>query len=167
MLRIRQAGPSDLDGIVGVENSAFEEGRRASPQTFQERMRLHPQGFLVAEEDGRIAGLLTSLRMTEETDEKAKRLREFAGMPDEKAHTPDGTVFYIRSVAVRKERQGKGVGTKLIMNALALARELGCSIAVLTSTQNNERFYESLGFRRTGGYEDFHGAKQARFEMPL
>ena len=56
------------------------------------------------------------------------------------------------SIVVGKESQGSGVGTKLIRQAIKLAKKAGCSQVNLTSnTQRTRahRFYESLGFEAT------------------
>ncbi len=56
------------------------------------------------------------------------------------------------SIVVGAELQGKGVGTKLIKEAIKIAKKAGCSQVNLTSnTQRTRahRFYESLGFEPT------------------
>jgi GNAT superfamily N-acetyltransferase len=53
------------------------------------------------------------------------------------------------SIVVGQDTQGKGVGTKLIKEAIKMAKKAGCSQVNLTSNTQRvraHRFYESLGF---------------------
>lgn len=56
----------------------------------------------------------------------------------------------IKSIAVREERQGSGIGSSLIGRALAICREEDCS-SILVATAAADigalRFYQRLGFR--------------------
>jgi ribosomal protein S18 acetylase RimI-like enzyme len=50
-------------------------------------------------------------------------------------------------VATLPEARGKGLGTAVTWRALVQARELGCMLAVLQSTEMAQGIYEKLGFR--------------------
>lgn len=72
-----------------------------------------------------------------------------------RARVPDVPVIYIRAVAVRKDRQGKGLGAALVIDALrkclAIADQLGAAAVVLDVLRDDhfERrraFYARLGF---------------------
>ncbi|HYV01497.1 MAG TPA: GNAT family N-acetyltransferase, partial [Actinomycetota bacterium] len=56
---------------------------------------------------------------------------------------------YLRSVAVRPELRGKGVGTLMVAGALRHARERGLS-RVWLLTESAEPFFGRLGFRTVG-----------------
>lgn len=61
---------------------------------------------------------------------------------------------YIKDLYVLPERQGRGVGKKLLTHTLAKIREKGFSHAVLECAKNNEgarRFYERFEFVRADG----------------
>lgn len=61
---------------------------------------------------------------------------------------------YIKDLYVLPERQGRGIGKKLLTHTLTKISEKGYSHAVLECSDNNvraQRFYERLGFRREGG----------------
>ncbi|MDE7399549.1 MAG: GNAT family N-acetyltransferase [Oscillospiraceae bacterium] len=61
---------------------------------------------------------------------------------------------YIKDLYVLPERQGRGIGKKLLTHALAKMREKGFSHAVLECAEDNtraRRFYERFGFTRTDG----------------
>ena len=58
----------------------------------------------------------------------------------------------LESVHVRSDFRGRGVGTKLLAAAEALARQEGCYRVQLTSRNvrlDAHRFYEANGFKRT------------------
>ncbi|HEV3187099.1 MAG TPA: GNAT family N-acetyltransferase [Acidimicrobiales bacterium] len=58
----------------------------------------------------------------------------------------------LESVHVRSDLRGKGVGTKLLAEAEALARRAGCYRIQLTSRNvrlDAHRFYETNGFEKT------------------
>ena len=76
-----------------------------------------------------------------------------------RARMPDVPVIYIRAVAVREDRQGDGLGTALLIDAMArcadIADRMGAAAIVLDVLKDDHfdrrwRFYETLGFRPLG-----------------
>lgn len=77
---------------------------------------------------------------------------------------------YIRGMAVLPEWQGKGVAQDLMAAAEEDIRNHGCSRAALDTTDPLKRairFYEKLGYRRTGNIEDFFGMPLHEFAKAL
>lgn len=77
----------------------------------------------------------------------------------QRAGVPDIPVIYIRAVAVHKDRQGKGLGTALLVDAmrrcLGIADQMGAAAIVLDVLKDDRferrwRFYKDLGFRPLG-----------------
>ena len=73
----------------------------------------------------------------------------------QRAGVPDIPVIYIRAVAVRKDMQGQGLGTALLIDAmtrcLGIADQMGAAAVVLDVLKDNQfeqrwRFYKGLGF---------------------
>lgn len=61
-----------------------------------------------------------------------------------------GAISWIREVAVRPEYQGKGLGRRLILQALSYGRTFGAKRAFLAADECNTNaihLYESIGFR--------------------
>ncbi len=59
----------------------------------------------------------------------------------------------LEDVYVDKAYRGKGIGSKLVVNAIDLAKELGCYKIIATSRFARERvhkLYEKLGFNKWG-----------------
>jgi len=57
-IRVRQATRDDLGAIISVEEEAWPQKLRASRKMYQSRLRIFPQGTLVAEIDGKIEGVV-------------------------------------------------------------------------------------------------------------
>lgn len=83
----------------------------------------------------------------------------------QRAGVPDVPVIYIRAVAVREDRQGEGLGTALVIDAmrrcLGIAEQMGAAAIVLDVLDDDHfdrrwRFYEDLGFRPLGDPETPH-----------
>jgi GNAT superfamily N-acetyltransferase len=58
----------------------------------------------------------------------------------------------LESVHVRLEHRGQGLGSKMVVHALAFAKAKGAGMAELTSNKRRKdahRFYEKLGFERS------------------
>jgi GNAT superfamily N-acetyltransferase len=77
----------------------------------------------------------------------------------QRARVPDVPVIYIRAVAVRKDQQGRGLGTALLIDALTrcatIATQMGAAAIVLDVLEDEQfdrrwRFYADLGFRPLG-----------------
>jgi GNAT superfamily N-acetyltransferase len=63
------------------------------------------------------------------------------------------TICRVTSLVVSSRHRGRGIGEKLMAAAATFAREHGCSGIEVTSADRRvdaHRFYERLGFARTG-----------------
>lgn len=74
----------------------------------------------------------------------------------QRAGVPDIPVIYVRAVAVRRDMQGKGLGTALVVDAmrrcLGIAEQMGAAAIVLDVLEDDHferrsRFYADLGFQ--------------------
>ena len=59
-----------------------------------------------------------------------------------------GLVGHIEDVVVTKEKQGLGIGEKLIEFSLEYAKKAGCYKTILDCTDDVKQFYEKIGFKR-------------------
>ena len=58
-----------------------------------------------------------------------------------------GLVGHIEDVVVTKEKQGLGIGEKLIEESLDYAKKAGCYKTILDCTDDVKPFYEKIGFK--------------------
>jgi GNAT superfamily N-acetyltransferase len=63
------------------------------------------------------------------------------------AHLPAQPSWFLDLVAVAPAAQGRGLGRRLVMHGLDLARADGCPAFLETGTPRNVPFYQSLGFQ--------------------
>lgn len=89
----------------------------------------------------------------------------------QRASVPDVPVIYIRAVAVRKDMQGRGVGTALVIDAMQRCRvvseQMGAAAIVLDVLEDEHfdrrsTFYANLGFKPLNDPDNRH-----RFYIPM
>ena len=59
-----------------------------------------------------------------------------------------GFVGHIEDVAVKKEFEGQGIGMKLVLSLLDVAKERKCYKTILNCEDEILSFYEKIGFRQ-------------------
>ena len=53
----------------------------------------------------------------------------------------------IEDVAVNEKYRGKGVGKKLVERLILIGKQKNCDKIVLSSSEENSKFYEKIGFK--------------------
>ena len=120
---LRNFAPTDLGEVMSLVSETFKQDYFPSMY-----LTLHahwPEGFLVASEDGKIAGLILGTRVT----------------PEEAR---------ILIMVTRKEMRNKGVGSSLLKMFHDRCGEVGVSRIVLEvrgSNTNAQGFYSKRGFQ--------------------
>ncbi len=59
-----------------------------------------------------------------------------------------GLVGHIEDVVVRKDYEGQGIGMKLIISLLDVAKQRKCYKTILNCEDNLRPFYEKIGFKK-------------------
>lgn len=70
-----------------------------------------------------------------------------------------GDTLHLANIAVRRDRRGQGIGTRLMDKAFEVARERRLrriTLEVRVSNRRAQRFYEKLGFRVTGRIKGYY-----------
>lgn len=116
-IRTRRATAHDAIAIRALIEAYVTDGTLL-PRS-EEFIASHAHNFIVAQEDGDVVGCV-------HLDEYAPSLSE------------------LRSLAVARGGQGKGVGRALVQATEALARQRG--IATLFAVSNDEAFFRRFGF---------------------
>ena len=118
-LQTRHAKPADAAAIRELIDHYVPDGTLLPrAESFIAANSAH---FIVAEETGRIVGCV-------HLDEYAPSISE------------------LRSLAVRPDAQGRGVGNALVQATETLARQRGC--ATLFAVSNDEAYFNRFGFAR-------------------
>ncbi|WP_147820406.1 GNAT family N-acetyltransferase [Salidesulfovibrio onnuriiensis] len=158
-LTIRRVAPADLTACAHVESVCFEPSEAASEAGIGIRIDTFPQGFLVAELDGKVVGQINSGCTGKEdiTDEEFKQLI---------GHDPDGSNMVVFSLSVLPEAQGKGAARALMERFIADSRAMGKERILLLCKDYHIGFYEKLGYEKIGLSASTHGGFQW-WEMAL
>ena len=129
---IRPERPSEFPEIYELVQTAFATAKvsEGDEQDFVDRLRAGlgyiPELALVAQDDGGIVGHIMLTRTTVATADGPRQ------------------VLLLAPVCVVLERRDRGVGARLIGEALRRARELGHAAAVLVG---DPAYYSRFGFR--------------------
>ncbi len=120
---------ADLPELIELNKRAFplmaEENVVWSERQLNNHLKLFPEGQIVAEVDGRIAGAVATLIIVSGRD--PYRAHTYAGITDGgyfHNHDPQGDTLYGADVYVDPELQGKGVGAALYEARRRLCRHL-------------------------------------------
>lgn len=138
-LSFREIARSDLPAVLALyAQLGQDDGTVLSlprAEALWEEMLRHPDHRIwIAEEEGRVVGTFSFLRMVN----LAHR-----GAPS----------AVLEDVVVDGSCRGRGVGRTMLAHAMALARSKGCYKLALSSNgarRDAHRFYDNLGFRRHG-----------------
>jgi GNAT superfamily N-acetyltransferase len=137
---IRKAKKTDYEDVKGLVKQLYSD-LEVTDGMEKELKRKKYNAFLddseiliyVAEENGKVIGYLT--------------------INFNRALLDIGTTVIIDELAVDQDHRGKGVGTKLVAEAVSVSKKLGCSeIGVGTENENMgaRKFYKKCGFDEIG-----------------
>jgi predicted N-acetyltransferase YhbS len=131
MVRIRPLEAADIAAADDVLRTAF-----ATEDTFQRRLRryltIQPDGWIVAEEGGSIIGMVGAIEY--------------------------GTFAYVGMMGVHPDRQGQGVGGRLLRTLLERLDARGIACARLEATDDGRPLYLRHGFVDAGVCHEFRRA---------
>jgi ribosomal-protein-alanine N-acetyltransferase len=121
---VRPFKPGDLDGVLAVEELAFDQLWRYDAPGFLDIAREYPY-FVVAEDKAGVVGY------------------QFNAL--------DQTTGYLVRIAVHPRAQGRGVGPRLLAEAVEYFARAGVTRILLNTQEDNvraHRLYEWFGFER-------------------
>ena len=140
---IRYYRPSDVWAVYDLASNNLKE--RYNPTIFTELSSYWPNGFLVAEEMGRIVGFLFGIMSSE-------------------------VECRVLMLAVKKEQRNHGLGTMLLNRFLLECANRGVqfvSLEVRSSNLSAIRFYQRLGFMMTGRIPDYYSNGEDGYTLSL
>ena len=156
---IRNVLPEDLEECFLVETSGFPPEEAATRETIKLRIELFPEGFFVAEIDGRVVGILNSAA-TDKDDISDEELKQLVG------HHPDGKNMVVFALAVLPEFQKRGIASQLMSRFVEDAQQRKKENILLMCKQHLVAYYEKMGFTHVGLSKSTHGGAEW-YEMRL
>lgn len=135
----RHANINDLDQIAKIEKICFTPAEAATKSAFADRLKIYPNHFYVAEENGNIIACVNGF-VTDEPD-LTDEMYEKAQM-----HNENGKWQMIFGVTTLPKYRSKGIATKLLQNIIFDARKQGRKGVVLTCRDKLVTFYKKFGF---------------------
>lgn len=147
---IRMVEPEDLTACHTIEVRSFPPCEAAWTTSLEQRIELYPEGFLVAEHEGRIVGQVNS-GSTSKNDISDEAFKQLIG------HDPEGENIVIFSLSVLPEYRSQGVGGKLLSNFITHARNMDKSKVLLLCKEELLGYYGSFGFKDCGISNSNHG----------
>jgi ribosomal protein S18 acetylase RimI-like enzyme len=148
-VNIRQVNKYDVDGCYRTESACYtSEG--ATREKILKRIMLFPEGFLIAESEGEIIGLINSASTDKEaiTDEELK---------DMVGHVKDGENMVIFSLAVLPEFRGNGISKQLMARFIEVSKALKKEKVLLICKSELVSYYQNYGFLYGGKSKSKHG----------
>ena len=149
-MEIRQAKMADLDEIVEIERVCFPPREAASRKSFEKRLEVFFDSFLVAEENEKIIGFINGCV----TDNRVIFDEMFV---DTAYHKPGGNYQAIFGLAVIPGYRGKGVARELMKKLTDNTRVRGKKGLILTCKGCLIDFYSAFGYRNHGVSDSNHG----------
>ena len=137
---IRNARDQDIASVAAIDAEAFSPfGTAEKPETFQQRLTVFPNGFVILVADNEIAAYGCSEKWL---TEREPRLDENPSI----THQPDGRIFCITAMAVKAKHRGNGYSSLILEKLLEIAHLEGCKKVVLETTHAQE-LYRKRGFQ--------------------
>ena len=145
---IRPARPDDLEEATLVERQVW--GRLgASLNELQRRLFALPEAFLLAElqrpaQSPRIVGLTNGLLWTRDFP---RSYLDFERILPSASHNPRGDVLYLVSLGVEPGLRGRGIGLRLVQEAIEVGRRRHLKHVRLISNGRSRPLHERAGFQ--------------------
>ena len=156
---IRPVTATDLDRCYAIETLAYEGDEAATREKIATRIATWPEGFIVADVEGVVAGFINSgaafdVQMSDEA------FKELIG------HDPAGPHVVVMSVVVHPDFQGQGLAKRLLGEFIQRMRDLGKASIHLMCKEQHIPLYAGFGFAYLKPSDSEHGG-MAWHEMVL
>jgi len=146
----RLARPSDVDRCYQIETAAYEGDEAATREKIATRIAQYPQGFLVMELDGTIAGFING-GCAHEVVMSDEAFKELVG------HDPAAPNVVIMSVVIDPAHQGKGYAAPMMRAFVERMSDMDKQAIHLMCKERHVGLYERLGYRYVRPSTSDHG----------
>jgi ribosomal protein S18 acetylase RimI-like enzyme len=122
----------DIPQILEVEKAAWGEERAATLEMLKSRIKIFPEGTLVALIDEKIVGFVSTQIVNYDLEKNASTWYEATDNGFiTKTHNPKGNTLYGVNLSVHPLYQKKGIGKQLLINVAKLAVKYNLKQGVL------------------------------------
>lgn len=149
-IKLREVAPADLDRCFEIERIAYHGDEAASREKISKRIAVYPEGFVVLEIDGEVAGFINS-GATHDVDLANEDFKELKG------HDPDGPHVVVLSVAIHPDHQGKRFANVLMEHFVSKMKTLNKASIHLMCQTSLVAMYTKQGFHYIGASASTHG----------
>jgi len=150
---VRPCAPEDIPSVINVNSLTLPE--HYSDYFYYEILKDFPHTFLVADMEGKVAGYIMC------------RMEYGLSMTKRFGLAKKGHVI---SVAVLEEYRNKGIGTKLIHDAIEeIRKESGkeCYLEVRITNEGAIELYKRIGFKVTSTLHGYYKDGESAFTMAM
>ncbi|MCB1651620.1 MAG: GNAT family N-acetyltransferase, partial [Alphaproteobacteria bacterium] len=156
---VRRAQEKDAVKILRLSCEELGEGY-LTPEDVKAAMR---DGAFVAEHEGRIIGFALALNLASEEFQSFLKGQSWKVPPDIAQANMRGSIGCLKSVAVDKAYQKRGVGAKLVKKAIQALEKSGAdllfSIGWKTENVHIAPVLEACGFKQRAAFKEFWHAE--------
>jgi ribosomal protein S18 acetylase RimI-like enzyme len=139
---IRYALSNDAHRIAELDYEAFSwSNTQEDEEIFRNRIIAYPTGCVVLELENVIIGYGTAEKWLTERDPEV-------GQDALSVHQPTGKIFCITAMAIQKDYQRCGLGSRILETLINIAKEEKCTCVILET--GKPFWYERFSFETIG-----------------
>jgi len=127
-MKIKNAKIEDLGKVIELENEIWPEETRASKEKFQSRLKIFPEGFFLAFDNGRLIGASTSEIIFYNPKNPPTSWEAITDEGYIRNHNPNGNALYVVSIGAVSRSGG---GSTLINTQKNLTQKLNLRFLIL------------------------------------
>ncbi|MBP6209027.1 MAG: GNAT family N-acetyltransferase [Anaerolineales bacterium] len=138
---IRSARDQDIPAVVEIDSEIFAPyGISEKPETFQLRLNVFPDGFIIMVADNEIAAFGCSEKWLVEREPGLDENPQIT-------HQPEGRILCITAIAVKMRFREMGYDLLMLDKLIEIAHREGCKNIVLATAQM-QGLYLQRGFKK-------------------
>lgn len=139
MNAIRLMRSVDVPAVMRIQAECYVQGLHEREAVICERLVCSPDTAWVLDDNGEVTGYLVAYR---------SRLGKVTPFDAAFEVADESDCLYLHDLALSQRVRGQGGGRRLVLHALAAARDMGLSYSALVSVQDSLAFWEARGYLR-------------------